>query len=660
MEKLLAILDPQCLASLFVFETAKVFYECVVHLSASQKQEEAKCTLNFAYRILDWIPLVECAAVESSLSDNSLFPSRIPLRKLLQILIKKSCVPPMNSLESLDEKPSAVAKDSGFCELEKNVEKHRLEGNKSFKHGQYKEAVDAYSTAIDMSRGTPVFNALLLTNRASAYIKLNKLDDALKDANEYISRFPDCWKGYARKALALREKVSAEIAAAIAYYHCYEKDGICIFSEYKPFTDAFSGLKERIDICNTVLQLNDALASCNTEDLDCLRVLVLGSKEYIINANTTRILWRGSIPCIFVNNCIIVGTKPDCSVSLKLEGNASLDLYEKCMFTNLSFAIKKGQINGYSGSWVKFHNCHFTSNSDILAAVSSNAVFNAERCHFFDCKAGGLLCVGPGNMVVDNCIFAGNAKAGLEVRENGTLTVRNSRMYYNHWDGLTIGPTAAKCDVFDCQIYHNDREGVAVLDASKRVTLMRNHIFGNDENGIFVRNSEVDMRENKFFDNESWGIWSQSNSWCKVSMNEVFRNKRGGVRVGKRLAGEEFPHSVVELNKVYENFGPAVVDTINNFEDPRLAAWESNVSETNGDFKSAKYDRNVKYNNRERSIVNQSKSASSWCSGCFGKCENLKRCGKCFTAGYCNANCQTEHWSNTRNCVKFYARNPAS
>ena len=125
------------------------------------------------------------------------------------------------------------------------------------------------------------------------------------------------------------------------------------------------------------------------------------------------------------------------------------------------------------------------------------------------------------------------------MRENGILTVRNSRMYYNHWDGLTIGPTAAKCDVFDCQIYHNDREGVAVLDASKRVTLMRNHIFGNDENGIFVRNSEVNMRENKFFDNESWGIWSQSNSWCKVSMNEVFRNKRGGVRVGKRLAGEE-------------------------------------------------------------------------------------------------------------------------
>ena len=41
MEKLLENPDTKCLNSLFVFETAKIVYECVVHLSANQKQHEA-------------------------------------------------------------------------------------------------------------------------------------------------------------------------------------------------------------------------------------------------------------------------------------------------------------------------------------------------------------------------------------------------------------------------------------------------------------------------------------------------------------------------------------------------------------------------------------------------------------------------------------------
>jgi hypothetical protein len=291
---------------------------------------------------------------------------------------------------------------------------------------------------------------------------------------------------------------------------------------------------------------------------------------------------------VIVKNCIMVGTKANAFVTFKLEGNTCLKLLEKCMLANLSFAIDKGQINACDGSLVKMLNCNFTSNSGSLAAVGSTGEFSAERCNFTNCKAGGLLCGGPGNMVVDNCTFAGNVRAGLEVRENGILTVRNSRMYNNAADGLTIGPSAAKCDAFDCQLYHNAREGIAVLDASKCVALMRNHVFGNDSGGIFVRNSDVDIRENKIFDNEAWGIWSQTNSLCNVSMNEVFRNKHGGVRVGKRWTGKEFPPSIVELNKVYDNFGPGIVDTINDFEDKRLSATDTNVPETNSDYKSAK------------------------------------------------------------------------
>jgi tetratricopeptide (TPR) repeat protein len=630
VEKLLANPDPKCLDSLFVFETAKVFYECVVHLSANQKQEEAKRTLSFVYRILDWASVEEYDTIQNSLSNNSLFSFHvIPLPKWLQIVIKKCFVPPMCPLQPLDQKPTESP------DLEGDMDKLKLKGNKHFSEGLYKEAVDAYSAAIDMSRGTTVFNALLLTNRASAYIKLNQLDDALKDANEYISRFPDCWKGYARKALALK-KVSAGIAAALAYYYFYLKDGRCIFSEYKPFKGPFPGLKERISICHTPIELLAILLSQESNTQECLRVVILGSKEYILDMD----MFLPVVPIVLVKNCIIIGAKSNASITLKLEGNALLHLSEKCMFANLSFTIDKGQIIGLGGSLVKILNCNFTSNSDTLAALGTTGEFSAERCNFTNCKAGGLLCGGPGNMVVDDCTFSGNVRFGLEVRENGILTVRNSRMYNNGWDGLAIGPRAAQCDVFDCQIYNNAREGIAAVDDSKCVTLVRNCVFENYESGIFVRNSEVDLRENKFYDNEAWGIWLDSYYRWNVSMNETFRNKLGGVRVGgKRRTGEELSPSIVELNTSHDNFGPGYVDSLHSIDDYLL------FPTTSGDCKSAKYDQNVEYNNEERITGKQSRLCSSCCSACFRKFKDLKLCGKCFTAGYCDLNCQKRHWS---------------
>ena len=634
MEKFLENSCTKSLDSLFGFEIAKILYECALYLSAYQKQHEAICTLNFAYRILDWLPMGEYDGVQENLSNNSMFPAQaIPLQKRLQIVIKNGCIPPTGSLESLDQKPNVNDRDSESLDLKQKIIKLKLEGNEKFRDGHFKEAVSAYSAAIDMSRETPAFDPLLLTNRASAYIKLNQSEHALKDANEYIARLPACWKGYARKALVLDEKVSAEIAAALAYYYFYQNDGRCIFSEYRPFIEAFPGLKGRISICHTVEQLHTTLASFNRDE-NCLPIIVLDSKVYVSNF-------------LIVMNCIIIGAKYDASVTLKL--GFGCKVRNKCMMANISFVIDNGQIFAENNSHVKILNCSFTSGSGMFAAVASTGEVNAERCTFSNCKAGGLLCEGPGEMVVDSCSFSGNVKAGLEVRKNGKLTVRNSRMYNNYWDGITIGPNASKCVIFHCEIHHNAREGISVLDASQDVTLIRNEVFGNDENGVFVRNSGVSIKENKFFDHERWGIWSQTNSWCNVSMNDVFGNKCGGVRVGKRLAGNEFPPSEVTMNNIHDNYGSGYVEDIHYFEViqliPRRIDELTNTAKCRG---------NALNNNTEKIIVNPSKLYACWCSGCMGRCKNLKRCAGCFTAGYCNKNCQTRHWSKHKKLCRVF------
>ncbi|CAB4039073.1 Small glutamine-rich tetratricopeptide repeat-containing alpha [Paramuricea clavata] len=615
-------------------------------MSANYRQEEAKRLLNFAYRILDWVPVAEYETVKYSVSHNSLFPLSIPLSKSIQILVKRCCMPPFVSLAPLTEKPSSDASCLDVDDLEEKLEKLKFDGNKSFKEGRYNEALDAYSSAIDLAQEcNNAFNPLLLTNRATVYIKLGQYEDALKDANDYITRRPDCWKGYARKALALdglNEKVSAEIAAALAFYQ-----NRAIFSDYSTFGKFFFDLQKRIFVCDTVDQLiSNALPSQKVET-NLLTILVLGSKDYVLISDMV-----GRV--IVLSNCILVGARINCSVLLTFGGNTSIFVNSKCMITNLSFYLEEGQFSCQLGSLVKVINCNFTGKGNDGPIVHSEGEFNAESCNFSNGNNAGLGCSRPGNMVVVECSFCNSGKVGLVVWDGGTLNLKSSRMYNNRGHGCQIGPEASKCVVVNCDIYHSDEDGIAI-DRSKNVKIMRNNVYGNNCSGLSMISSEVNIRENNIFDNGLWGIWAWSNSWCNVSMNKVFRNKAGGVRVGYRAAGEEFSPSVVELNKIYDNIGPGFVENIRKFEvDGRPS---TNVGLRKSCFKSpnslqsAKFQDNEVYNNKESKNVNKLNFSVLYCSNCRKKCEP-NRCGKCFAAVYCNKTCLDGHWSKHKKICK--------
>ena len=649
MEDLLVTLDPICLDSIWFPETAKIVYECALYLSANYKHEEAKRTLNFGYRILDWLPLTGYETVKKNISNNSLFPLSIPLSKPFQFEIRRCCMLPFVSLESLTYKPpeasggipeagnvapetSNVAPKASDLDLESKIEKLRLDGNKCFKEGCCKEALDMYSSAINLARDCNIaFNPLLLINRATVYIKLGRYEDALKDANDSITRRPDCWRGYARKAFALdglNENVSAEIAAALAFYH-----NRAIFSNFSPFKQSFVTLQKRIFICDSVDELREAVLSQEVQSCG-LKILVLGSEEYILNSDTVEEPW---------NNCILVGTSNACAVSLKSDYVIPL---LKCMLTNLSFYLNKGQVRCLPGSFVKVLNCNFTSYDDRFYAVATAGEFRADQCNFTNSKASGLHVYSrKGYAVVVDCSVCDNGQCGLGVGKGSTLIVKSSRIYSNGEAGLVIGPEALKCVVISCDVHKNVETGIAVLN-SKNVTLEHNNVFNNYHHGLYITYSEAVIRENKFFDNGLWGIWSECNSWCNILMNKVFRNKAGGIRVGYRAAGNEFSQSLVKLNNIYDNVGPGFVEKVNEFEgslftndDQRKSCLGSTSS-----LQSAICHDNEVRNNRENENIRNLNCSVPYCSYCHAKCEPTS-CPKCFTAAYCSKTCQESHWS---------------
>uniref|UniRef100_A0A182P9V4 Sperm-associated antigen 1 n=1 Tax=Anopheles epiroticus TaxID=199890 RepID=A0A182P9V4_9DIPT len=76
--------------------------------------------------------------------------------------------------------------------------KLREKGNDYFRAKEFKEAVDEYGKSLDLYRTAACFN-----NRALAYIKLQRYNEAIADCNECLTLEPENVKALLRKAQAL-------------------------------------------------------------------------------------------------------------------------------------------------------------------------------------------------------------------------------------------------------------------------------------------------------------------------------------------------------------------------------------------------------------------------------------------------------------------------
>lgn len=91
-----------------------------------------------------------------------------------------------------------------MCSLEDEAEKLKEQGNMAFKNGDWSDAVQLYSKAINLVQDSESKNlSIYLKNRAAAYLKLGDCKAALEDSEKSLKIIPTDPKALYRRCQAL-------------------------------------------------------------------------------------------------------------------------------------------------------------------------------------------------------------------------------------------------------------------------------------------------------------------------------------------------------------------------------------------------------------------------------------------------------------------------
>lgn len=130
---------------LFQPETARMVYECAVHLSFNLKHDKAKEVVNFANDIFN---------LSNHQVTQALFPHIIPLPEIVRRHIRYSCSAPADIKQDECREREEIPRN--FLTSDK-LEEIRKKGNDFFKRGLYNDALKTYGDAIDASKNMPIF-----------------------------------------------------------------------------------------------------------------------------------------------------------------------------------------------------------------------------------------------------------------------------------------------------------------------------------------------------------------------------------------------------------------------------------------------------------------------------------------------------------------------
>lgn len=396
---------------------------------------------------------------------------------------------------------------------------------------------------------------LFLSNRASVYLKLEQYEEALQDAKEYILQCPKCWRGYARKALALVEMNDLQgacIAASLAYY--YERN---IFRNFEPFKlKIASSLENHLFVCQDTSDLSYALwvvtfinigRVFSSDNPECLPVIVLQNCEFLISLHTMdyRLFYvtNENMNVLTIENCVFLG-EGECSVIL--DDNIRIDIGKLFAAHNVKFHSRFSNFHFGPDSLMRLTRCSFESPSHCYTSFCCKGRLKADFCKFFNCTRAGLLVFG-GDAEIENSEFFGNHTA-LMVRDGGCLVIRKCSLYGNTRLGLVIGPQAKECVVEGCMVYDNHSAGINVFKCESDIIIKGNQIYDNDQSGVAVSvSSNVFLLKNVILRNGNWGVHIHESGPVIIKENQISKNQCGGICVDAVLS--TLPLSTVQISQ---------------------------------------------------------------------------------------------------------------
>ena len=641
-------------------ETSRVMYENALQLSVLGHQEEAKKAERFALQILNSTTSDRVALRLEDL--RKLFPHTLPLSQMLQKTILYSSRP-LTRNEKFGKSRNCESGDTDAL---------RLQGNSFFKDGCFTKAVETYTKAIEASIGMNNLDPRLLNNRATAYLKLQKFEECLQDAEEYIKIKPECWKGYSRRALALNgigRKRPALCSAAIAYY----SDPRCCRC-YEPFRNVFKDLDGHWDVVDSSEALQRSLMRNQSQSTRKDVLLIRhGQYEMFDRPNVSNNFVETTLAALCEKSCVIL----TCGM---------VSLRKQCFFRNITISTKFSILVEPDGK-VEFENCSFRNTASNLPVITIGGVATFLECAVKDSEGSGIGVQGSASFAaVVKSHISGNGKMdpyayGIRVFNGGSLLVHESHIYGNTrgvWidEGPRDGVPANKVLITGSEIYDNKYEGVVVgavpkcLESSPMVIIRKNKIFHNGTFGIRaalnINNALVE--ENTISENYWWGVCVHTDSGGLYRHNEICNNKMGGVLVSRRSPRK--PPCVVENNFIHDNCGPAFHEGL------RAAEQDSFPLEVRSFFTrqinigtNSVHDQimatDVSLPNSVPSVFNENHCVRNdsgqktfeaadvtYCAFCLRRDVELKNCTRCMTARYCGKECQKIHWGSHKHLCK--------
>ena len=640
-------------AVVLIQEASRVVYENAIHLSVHGHQEDAKESERFALQILDSCPSDD----ETSKDFKDLFPHTLPLPQKLQKSVLYSCHPPTED--------QAIITGKEMNSKSASTDDIRLRGNDLFKAGRFREAVEAYTEALEATKGAKRQDPRLFHNRATAHLKLKNFKECLQDSQEYIKLVPNCWKGYSRRALALNGlgmRSSALCSAAIAYHH--DTNSCC---HYEAFRTEFKDLDFKLEVVESFEQLRRSLERNKNKNFP-RKVLLLANTQYEMG-------YAADTYCTFTSiintTMATLGDKANLVIHCH-----QLSISKDCVFENIEFSAKVRIFIPPDGN-AEFYKCTFRNSVSVSPVMAVEGVVKLFECEIRNSKGSGLGIWGPcASVELIKCQISGNGSMdnpyayGIRAFNRGQLLVNKCHVYGNTrgiWldEGPREGVPARGVTITDSEIYDNKYEGVVVggalgSEVCPFAVMLRNKIYHNGTFGFRATLciNDVLLEGNMVFENLWWGIFVHNNSGGLYKNNEICNNKMGGVMIRKRSPGK--PPCVLENNYIHDNCGPAFREGLRSNEGDSFppefnmffqkAILDSMVGQgmltdvTFPNLTSAEMKSNQCLRNDLGQINLTGATRKTYCLFCFRHDVELKTCKCCMTATYCGKECQKQHW----------------